>query len=189
MHDDLLDAIEWAVKEGIADRKKIAIYGGSYGGYAALVGAAFTPDVFCCAVDIVGPSNICTLIESIPPYWAPLMSQFRVKVGDIETERDFLESRSPLFKADEIRIPMLIAQGANDPRVKQAEAEQIVEALRSKGKEVDYLLFEDEGHGFSRPENRMAFYAEAEQFLQRHLGGLAEPPTEDEKSRIESLRK
>lgn len=189
MHDDLLDAIEWAVKEGVADRKKVAIYGGSYGGYAALVGAAFTPDVFCCAVDIVGPSNICTLIESIPPYWAPLMHQFRVKVGDISTERDFLESRSPLFKADEIRIPLLIAQGANDPRVKRAEAEQIVAALRGKGKEVDYLLFEDEGHGFSRPENRMAFYAEAEQFLQRHLGGQAEPPTPDEASRIAALRK
>jgi dipeptidyl aminopeptidase/acylaminoacyl peptidase len=189
MHDDLLDALEWAVKEGIADRQKIAIYGGSYGGYAALVGAAFTPGVFCCAVDIVGPSNICTLIESIPAYWAPLMNQFRVKVGDIDTERDFLESRSPLFKAGEIRIPMLIAQGANDPRVKQAEAEQIVEALRSKGKEVDYLLFEDEGHGFSRPENRMAFYAEAEQFLQRHLGGNAEPPTPDEASRLATLRK
>jgi len=188
MHDDLLDAIEWAVKEGIADRAKIAIYGGSYGGYAALVGAAFTPDVFCCAVDIVGPSNICTLIESIPAYWAPLMHQFRVKVGDIETERDFLESRSPLFKADEIRIPMLIAQGANDPRVKQAEAEQIVKALRSKGKEVDYLLFEDEGHGFSRPENRMAFYTEAEQFLARHLGGAAEPASDDETARIKTIK-
>ena len=135
MHDDLLDAVEWAIANGIAERDKIAIYGGSYGGYAALAGAAFTPDVFCCAVDIVGPSNICTLIESIPAYWAPLMHQFRVRVGDIETERDFLESRSPLFKADQIQIPMLIAQGANDPRVKQAEAEQIVESLKSKGKE------------------------------------------------------
>lgn len=187
MHDDLLDAVEWAVKEGIANRDQIAIYGGSYGGYAALAGAAFTPDVFCCAVDIVGPSNICTLIESIPAYWAPLMHQFRVRVGDIETERDFLESRSPLFKADQIQIPMLIAQGANDPRVKQAEAEQIVEAL--KGKEVDYLLFEDEGHGFARPENRMAFYAEAEQFLSRHLDGIAEPATSDEAKRIAALRK
>ncbi len=189
MHDDLLDAVEWAISEGIADRDKIAIYGGSYGGYAALAGAAFTPDVFCCAVDIVGPSNICTLIESIPAYWAPLMHQFRVRVGDIETERDFLESRSPLFKADQIQIPMLIAQGANDPRVKQAEAEQIVEALKGKGKEVDYLLFEDEGHGFARPENRMAFYAEAEQFLSRHLGGTAEPASDDESARIARLKK
>lgn len=189
MHDDLLDAVAWATAEGIADPKRVAIYGGSYGGYAALAGAAFTPDVFCCAVDIVGPSNICTLIESIPPYWAPLMHQFRVRVGDIETERDFLEARSPLFKADEIRIPLLIAQGANDPRVKQAESEQIVEALRAKGKEVDYLLFGDEGHGFSRPENRMAFYAEAEQFLARHLGGRAEAPSSSEAERLDGLRK
>ncbi len=189
MHDDLLDAVEWAVAQGVADRERIAIYGGSYGGYAALAGAAFTPDVFRCAVDIVGPSNICTLIESIPAYWAPLMHQFRVRVGDIETERDFLEARSPLFKADEIRIPLLIAQGANDPRVKQAESEQIVEALRTKGKEVDYLLFADEGHGFARPPNRMAFHAEAEQFLARHLGGRAEPPSPDEAERIAGLRK
>jgi dipeptidyl aminopeptidase/acylaminoacyl peptidase len=167
----------------------VAIYGGSYGGYAALVGAAFTPDVFTCAVDIVGPSNICTLIESIPPYWAPLMHQFRVRVGDILKERDFLEARSPLFQSDQIRIPMLIVQGANDPRVKQAESDQIVQALRSKGKEVDYLLYPDEGHGFSRPENRMAFYAEAELFLARHMGGAAEPPSDAEKTLLEKLRK
>ncbi|MBI1355509.1 MAG: prolyl oligopeptidase family serine peptidase [Acidobacteria bacterium] len=189
MHDDLLDAVAWAVSQGVADPQRVAIYGGSYGGYAALVGAAFTPDVFCCAVDIVGPSNICTLIESIPPYWAPLMHQFRVRVGDIETEREFLESRSPLFRAEEIRVPLLIAQGANDPRVKQAESEQIVSALRSNGKEVDYLLFGDEGHGFSRPENRMAFYAEAEQFLARYLGGRAEPPSSAEAARLAALRK
>lgn len=188
MHDDLIDAAEWAVKQGVADQDRLAIYGGSYGGYAALVGAAFTPDVFRCAVDIVGPSNICTLVESIPPYWAPLMASFKVRVGDIETEREFLESRSPLFKADEIRIPLLIAQGANDPRVKQAESEQIVESLRSKGKDVDYLLFEDEGHGFSRPRNRMAFYAAAEQFLAKHLGGRAEPPDEDETALLVTLR-
>jgi dipeptidyl aminopeptidase/acylaminoacyl peptidase len=177
MHDDLIDAVEWAVREGFADRRKVAIYGGSYGGYAALAGAAFTPDVFCCAVDIVGPSNIVTLIRSIPPYWAPLMHNFRVRVGDVETERDFLQARSPLFQADRMRIPLLIAQGANDPRVKQAESEQIVEALRGKGKEVEYLLFPDEGHGFARPENRMAFYAAAEQFLARNMGGRVEPPT------------
>ena len=189
MHDDLVDAVEWAVAEGVAEPDKIAIYGGSYGGYAALAGAAFTPDLFRCAVDIVGPSNICTLIESIPPYWAPLMHQFRIRVGDIETERDFLESRSPLFRVDEMRIPILIAQGANDPRVKQAESEQIVSALRGKDKDVGYLLFADEGHGFSRPENRMAFYAEAEQFLARHLGGRAEPPSESEAERLVGLRK
>ena len=189
MHDDLLDAVDWAKEKGTADPKRVCIYGGSYGGYAALVGAAFTPDVFCCAVDIVGPSSIITLIESIPPYWAPLKHVFRVRVGDLETEREFLESRSPLFKADRIRIPMLIAQGANDPRVKQAESEQIVEALRGKGRHVDYLLFPDEGHGFVRPENRMAFYAAAEQFLSRHLGGRAEPPNKPEEESLAQVRR
>jgi dipeptidyl aminopeptidase/acylaminoacyl peptidase len=188
MHDDLLDAVAWAKEQGVADPKKVCIYGGSYGGYAALVGAAFTPDVFCCAVDIVGPSSIVTLIESIPPYWAPLKHVFRVRVGDLETEREFLESRSPLFRSDRIRIPMLIAQGANDPRVKRAESEQIVEALRGKGKHVDYLLFADEGHGFVRPENRMAFYAAAEQFLSRHLGGRAQTPSKQEEELLAQVR-
>jgi dipeptidyl aminopeptidase/acylaminoacyl peptidase len=189
MHDDLLDAVAWAAAEGIADPKRVCIYGGSYGGYAALVGAAFTPDAFCCAVDIVGPSSIVTLVESIPPYWAPLKHVFRVRVGDVETEREFLESRSPLFQAERIHIPMLIAQGANDPRVKQAESEQIVAALRGKGKQADYLLFPDEGHGFVRPENRMAFYAAAEQFLARHLGGRAQAPSEPEQRLLEEVRR
>lgn len=171
MHDDLIDAVHWAIKAGIADPKRLAIYGGSYGGYAALVGATFTPDVFACAIDVVGPSNLVTLLKSIPPYWEPMRKLFSVRVGDIDTEREFLESRSPLFKADRIRIPMLIAQGANDPRVKQAEAEQIVEAIRKAGKPVEYLLFPDEGHGFARPENRLKFYAAAEKFLATHLGG------------------
>ncbi len=178
MHDDLIDSVNWAVESGIADPKKVAIYGGSYGGYAALVGAAFTPDVFACAVDIVGPSNLVTLIESIPPYWEPLKKVFTVRVGDIETEREFLESRSPLFKADQIQCPMLIAQGANDPRVKRAESEQIVKALKDRGKDVQYMLFEDEGHGFARPENRIRFYAAAEQFLAKYLGGRSEPTDE-----------
>jgi dipeptidyl aminopeptidase/acylaminoacyl peptidase len=189
MHDDLIDAVNWAVAGGVADPKRVVVYGGSYGGYAALAGAAFTPDVFAAAVDIVGPSNLMTLLNSIPPYWAPALAMFRVRVGDKETEREFLESRSPLFQADQIRIPMLIAQGANDPRVKQAEAEQIVNALRAKGKDVDYLLFADEGHGFARPENRMAFYAAAEQFLARHIGGRAEPPSEAEAALLATLRK
>jgi dipeptidyl aminopeptidase/acylaminoacyl peptidase len=174
MHDDLLDAVKWAVDRGYADPKRVAIFGGSYGGYAALVGAAFTPDVFCCAVDIVGPSNLITLINSIPPYWEPLKRIFTVRVGDPETDREFLESRSPLFKADRIECPLLIAQGANDPRVKQAESEQIVKALRDRGKQVEYMLFEDEGHGFARPENRLKFYEAAEKFLAQHLGGRAE---------------
>ncbi|WP_273844520.1 S9 family peptidase [Rubrobacter calidifluminis] len=174
MHDDLVDAVRWAVEEGIADPERVAIYGGSYGGYAALVGAAFTPDLFRCAVDIVGPSNLITLINTIPPYWKPLISTFTERVGNPKTEEEFLKSRSPLFRAQDIKIPLLIAQGANDPRVKRAESEQIVSALKENGVEHEYLLFEDEGHGFARPENRLKFYAAAERFLARHLGGRYE---------------
>ena len=171
MHDDLIDAVNWAVKQGYADPKRVAIFGGSYGGYAALVGVTFTPDVFACAVDIVGPSNLVTLLKSIPPYWEPMKKLFAVRVGDVEKEEEFLRSRSPLFKADRIKTPLLIAQGANDPRVKQAESEQIVQAMRQAGKPVEYLLFADEGHGFARPENRLKFFAAAEAFLAKHLGG------------------
>lgn len=176
MHDDLLDAVNWAVKQGYADPKRVAIYGGSYGGYAALVGATFTPDFFTCAIDVVGPSNLVTLLKSIPPYWEPMKKLFATRVGDIEKEEEFLKARSPLFKADKIKIPLLIAQGKNDPRVKQAESEQIVEAMKKAGKPVEYMLFEDEGHGFARPENRLKFYAAAEKFLAEHLkGGRVEP--------------
>ena len=179
MHDDLIDAVEHVVAQGYADRERIAIYGGSYGGYAALVGATFTPDVFRCAVDIVGPSNLKTLIESIPPYWAPMIAQFHTRVGNPETDEEFMWSRSPLSRVDEIKIPMLIAQGANDPRVKQAESEQIVAAMKDKGIDHEYMLFEDEGHGFAKPENRLKFYAAAEKFLARNLGGrYEEPPTD-----------
>jgi len=174
MHDDLLDAVAWLAAQGHADPARVAIYGGSYGGYAALVGAAFTPDVFACAVDIVGPSNLKTLIESIPPYWAPMIAQFHTRVGNPETEEEFMWSRSPLSRAADIRIPLLIAQGANDPRVKQAESEQIVAALTEKGIDHEYLLFPDEGHGFAKPENRLAFFAAAERFLAKHLGGRFE---------------
>jgi dipeptidyl aminopeptidase/acylaminoacyl peptidase len=177
MHDDLLDAVDWVVEHGHADRSKVAVYGGSYGGYAALAGAAFTPDVFACAVDIVGPSNLKTLIESIPPYWAPMIAQFHTRVGNPDTEPDFMWERSPLSKAGDIRIPLLIAQGANDPRVKQAESEQIVAALQEKGIDHEYMLFPDEGHGFAKPENRLKFYAHAERFLAKHLGGRAEGPS------------
>ncbi|HEV2760222.1 MAG TPA: S9 family peptidase [Acidimicrobiales bacterium] len=175
MHDDLLDAVEWVVDHGHADRSKVAIYGGSYGGYAALAGAAFTPDVFACAVDIVGPSNLKTLIESIPPYWAPMIAQFHTRVGNPDTDEEFMWERSPLSKAGDIRIPLLIAQGANDPRVKQAESEQIVAVLQEKGIDHEYMLFPDEGHGFAKPENRLKFYAAAERFLAKHLGGRFEP--------------
>ena len=174
MHDDLLDAVAYVVDQGWADPAKVAIYGGSYGGYAALVGAAFTPDVFCCAVDVVGPSNLQTLLESIPPYWAPMKMQLYKRAGNPETDQEFLWSRSPLSRARDIRIPLLIAQGANDPRVKQAESEQIVAALKEAGIEHEYMLFPDEGHGFAKPENRLKFYAAAERFLARYLGGRFE---------------
>jgi dipeptidyl aminopeptidase/acylaminoacyl peptidase len=174
MHDDLVDAVDHAVSQGLADRSKVAIYGGSYGGYAALVGAAFTPDVFCCAVDIVGPSNLKTLLETIPPYWAPMIAQLYRRVGNPETDAEFLWSRSPLSRARDIRIPLLIAQGANDPRVKQAESEQIVAALTEAGIDHEYMLFPDEGHGFAKPENRIKFYTAAERFLAKYLGGRYE---------------
>ncbi len=169
MQDDLTDGVKWAIEQGIADPARIAIYGGSYGGYAALAGAAFTPGVYKCAIDVVGPSNLITLIQSIPPYWEPMKRIFDLRVGSIETEEEFLKSRSPLFHVDKIDIPLLIAQGAHDPRVKQAESEQIVAALRAKGKPVEYLLYPDEGHGFAKPSNRLDFYAKAEAFLAKHL--------------------
>ncbi len=169
MQDDLTDAAAWACASGVADPRRLAIFGASYGGYAALAGAAFTPELFACAVDVVGPSNIATLIRSIPPYWEPFRRIFDLRVGNVDTEPDFLRQRSPLFSADRIRIPVLIAQGANDPRVKRAESEAIVAALRARGQAVEYLLFEDEGHGFARPENRLRFYAAAERFLAEHL--------------------
>ncbi|MFH1878291.1 MAG: S9 family peptidase [Candidatus Omnitrophota bacterium] len=174
MQDDLTDAVRWAVAEGIALPGKVAIYGGSYGGYAALAGAAFTPDVFCCAVDIVGPSNLITFIKTIPPYWSTFLAMMRKRVGDPDTEEEMLISRSPLFSVKDIKIPMLIAQGANDPRVKQSESEQIVEEMRRKNIEHKYLLFPDEGHGFAKPANRMKFYKEAEAFLAEYLGGRYE---------------
>ncbi|MBO0684142.1 MAG: S9 family peptidase, partial [Candidatus Dormibacteraeota bacterium] len=175
MHDDLVDAVGWVADRGYADPRRIGIFGGSYGGYAALVGATFTPDLFACAVDLVGPSNLRTLLETVPPYWKPMIAEWHARVGNPETEADFLWSRSPLSRVDQIRIPLLIAQGANDPRVKQAESEQIVAALREKGIPHQYLLFGDEGHGFAKPENRLRFYAAAEEFLSRYLGGRCEP--------------
>jgi dipeptidyl aminopeptidase/acylaminoacyl peptidase len=175
MHQDLIDGVNWLVKQGVADPKKVAIAGGSYGGYATLVGLSFTPDVFACGVDIVGPSNIVTLLKTIPPYWAPLKAIFSKRVGDLEKDEEFLHQRSPLYRADQITKPLLIGQGANDPRVKQAESDQIVKAVRDKMKEVQYVVYPDEGHGFARPENRLQFFAISEEFLAKHLGGRAEP--------------
>ncbi len=177
MHDDLIDAVNWAVEEGIAQKDKIAIMGGSYGGYSTLIGLTFTPDVFACGVDIVGPSNLLTLMETIPPYWLPMINMFATRVGDYRTEagKKFLESRSPLFFVDKINKPLLIGQGANDPRVKQSESDQIVKAMQEKNIPVTYVLYPDEGHGFARPENKMSFNAVTEIFLSQFLGGRFEP--------------
>ena len=185
MHTDLLDGKAWAIAMGYADPDRVAIMGGSYGGYATLAALAFTPEEFKCGVDIVGPSNLLTLLQTIPPYWEPIVAQFHKRMGRPD-EEEFLRSRSPLFSAHEITKPLLIAQGANDPRVKQAESDQIVQAMRAGGLPVEYLVFPDEGHGFARPENSRKFYAAAEAFLAEHLGGRAEPAGEGEGS--EDLR-
>jgi dipeptidyl aminopeptidase/acylaminoacyl peptidase len=177
MHDDLLDAVTWAVNEKIAQKDKVAIYGGSYGGYATLVGLTFTPDVFACGVDIVGPSNLVTLLQAIPPYWEAEVEQFTKRIGDHRTEegRKYLLSVSPLTHVDKITKPLLIGQGANDPRVKQAESDQIVKAMQAKSIPVTYVVYPDEGHGFARPQNRTSFNAVAEIFLAQCLGGPYEP--------------
>jgi dipeptidyl aminopeptidase/acylaminoacyl peptidase len=176
MHDDLIDAVQWAAAEGVADPKKICIVGGSYGGYSALAGAAFTPDVFRCAVDIVGPSNLLTLLATIPPYWAAMKGRFDARIGNPADPKDLeaLKAASPLNSADKIKIPLLIGAGANDPRVKQAESEQIVAAMEKNGLPVTYVVYPDEGHGFARPENNLDFIARAEGFLSENLGGGAE---------------
>lgn len=186
MHTDLLDGKAWAIAQGYADPAQVAIMGGSYGGYATLTGLAFTPEEFVCGVDIVGPSNLLTLLQTIPPYWEPMVAQFYKRMGRPD-ETEFLQARSPLFSAHRITKPLLIAQGANDPRVKQAESDQIVEAMRQSSLPVEYLVFPDEGHGFARPENNRKFYAAAEAFLAQYLGGRAEPPSEGERS--EDLRR
>jgi dipeptidyl aminopeptidase/acylaminoacyl peptidase len=177
MHDDLLDAVDWAVEQKIAEKDKVCVMGGSYGGYATLVGLTFTPDVFACGVDVVGPSSLVTLLQNAPAYWAPFMPVMKDRVGDYETEegRELLMALSPLSKVDKISKPLLIGQGANDPRVTQVEADQIVAAMEEKKIPVTYCLFPDEGHGFGRPENSMAFNAVVEAFLAENLGGRYEP--------------
>ncbi|MGH7479717.1 MAG: S9 family peptidase [Candidatus Methylomirabilales bacterium] len=181
MHDDLIDAVHWAIQHGIADPQRVAIMGGSYGGYATLVGMTFTPEMFACGIDIVGPSNLVTLLESIPPYWQPQVDLWATRVGDhrIEEGRAFLTKRSPLTCAHRIQRPLLIGHGANDPRVKQTESDQIVQVMQEKGIPVTYVLYPDEGHGFARPENRLSFNAVAEAFLSRCLGGRCEPIGDD----------
>ena len=181
MHDDLIDAVDWAVRGKVAVADKVAIYGGSYGGYATLVGLTFTPDKFACGVDIVGPSNLETLLGSIPPYWKSFYEDLAKRIGDPRTEegRKLLADRSPLTRADRIKRPLLIAQGANDPRVKQAESDQIVAVMKKKNLPVTYVLYPDEGHGFARPQNRLSFYAITEGFLAQCLGGRQQPVGED----------
>ncbi len=176
MHDDLSDAVQWAIDQGITTQDQVAIAGGSYGGYATLVGMTFTPETFKCGVDIVGPSNLITLFETFPAYWASFMEQWYRRVGDPRTEegKQLLLDRSPITHVDKISKPLLIGQGANDPRVVQAESDQIVEAMKAKNIPVTYVLFPDEGHGFARPENSKAFNAVAEGFLSECLGGRAE---------------
>ena len=177
MHDDLLDAVQWSVAQGVTTADQVAIMGGSYGGYATLAGLTFTPDTFKCGVDIVGPSNLNTLLSTVPAYWASFYEQLAKRMGDPRTEagKQWLVERSPLTRADQITKPLLIGQGANDPRVKQAESDQIVKAMTANAIPVTYVLFPDEGHGFKRPENSKAFNAVAEGFLGQCLGGRAEP--------------
>ena len=181
MHDDLIDAVNWAIREKITQRDQVAIMGGSYGGYATLVGLTFTPETFVCGVDIVGPSNLVTLLQNVPPYWIPILPMMKDRVGDWTTEegQQSLLAKSPLARVDQIQRPLLIGQGANDPRVKQVESDQIVEAMKQKNIPVTYVLYPDEGHGFARPENRLSFYAVAEAFLSEHLGGQFEPVGKD----------
>ena len=180
MQHDLTDAVQWAIDAGIADPAKVCIYGGSYGGYACLAGLTFTPELYACGVDIVGPSNIKTLLDSIPPYWGPLRNDMLRKIGDVDADAEFNAAISPLFHVDAIKAPLLIGQGANDPRVKQAEADQIAFTMRDKGIPCEYVLYPDEGHGWARPPNRIDFNGRTEQFLAEHLGGRAEKFTETE---------
>lgn len=175
MQHDLTDAVKWAIAKGIADPKRVCIMGGSYGGYATLAGLTFTPELYACGVDIVGPSNIRTLFGSIPPYWAPIKAQFVQRVGDVEKDEELNRRISPLFFVDRIKVPLLIGQGANDPRVNIRESDQIVAAMRAKKLPVTYVVYPDEGHGFGRPVNRMDFNGRVEEFLAAHLGGRAEP--------------
>lgn len=181
MHNDLIDAVNWAIDSQIADPYKIAIMGGSYGGYATLIGLTATPNIFACGIDIVGPSNLLTLINSIPPYWQPQIELWASRVGDHRTEqgRKLLSERSPLNYINNINKPLLIGQGANDPRVNQAESDQIVDAMNENGIPVTYVLYPDEGHGFVKPENNLSFFAVAEAFLSKHLNGSYEPIDDD----------
>jgi dipeptidyl aminopeptidase/acylaminoacyl peptidase len=175
MQDDLTDAVRWAVDQGLADPRRIGILGGSYGGYAVLAGLAFTPELYACGVDIVGPSNVATALAAVPAYWGPVKKRWQLRVGDVENDAELNRRISPLFHVERMRAPLLIGHGANDPRVELAESEQIVAALRARGLPVTFVVYPDEGHGFGRPENNLDFFGRAEEFLAQHLGGRAEP--------------
>lgn len=175
MQHDLTDAVRWAIAGGIADSTRIAIFGGSYGGYAALAGLAFTPDLYACGVAMVAPSDVASLIESFPPYWATRRKRWLRRIGDVIADPALNQRISPLYHVDAIRAPLLIAHGANDPRVKQAHSDRIVAALRARDLPVEYIVYPDEGHGWARAENDFDFYGRAEEFLGRHLGGRVEP--------------
>ena len=181
MHDDLIDMVAWAISEGIAQRDKVAIFGASYGGLAAFIAATFTPEVFCCSVPVVGITNLQTLLESMPPYWAGFAEFMYRSYGDPRTPegRALLAERSPIHKVDRIKKPMLIFHGANDVRCKVAESDTIVAAMRAKGIPVTYVVYPDEGHGFQKPPNRLSYIAIAEAFFARHLGGTCEPVGRD----------
>jgi dipeptidyl aminopeptidase/acylaminoacyl peptidase len=177
MQDDLIDAVDWAITQGIADPQKVAIYGGSYGGYAALAALTFTPDKFACAIDLVGISNLLTFMKTTPAYWKPFKEMEKRQVGgdpDTEEGRKYLASKSPINFVDKIKKPLLIGHGLNDPRVNVAESEQIVKAMQGRNVPVVYCLFPDEGHGFGKWQNSFAFYAVVENFLAKHLGGRYE---------------
>jgi dipeptidyl aminopeptidase/acylaminoacyl peptidase len=169
MQDDITDGVQWLIKQGIADPKRIAIYGGSYGGYATLAGVTFTPDLYAAAVDYVGVANMFTFMKTIPPYWKPFLDMFHEMVGDPEKDKAMMEAVSPVMHAEKIKTPLLIAQGAHDPRVNKAESDQMVEALKKRGVDVEYMVKDNEGHGFHNEENRFDFYGAMEKFLDRHL--------------------
>jgi acylaminoacyl-peptidase len=190
MHDDLIDAVNWSIAEGIADPQRIAICGASYGGYAAFVGATFTPGVFCCSVPVVGITNLETMLADPPPYWASFYEQECHRIGDPRTPEGvaLLKARSPLYRAGDITKPMLIGHGANDVRCKVAESDQIVAAVTARDIPVTYVVYPDEGHGFARPENNIAFKAVMEAFLAHHLGGRAEPIGDDFKGSSHEFR-
>jgi dipeptidyl aminopeptidase/acylaminoacyl peptidase len=178
MQDDITDGVQWLIKQGIADPKRIGIYGGSYGGYATLAGLVYTPDLYAVGVDYVGVSNIFTFLKAIPPYWKPYLEMLYEMIGHPEKDKELLTAASPVFHSKNIKVPLLIAQGANDPRVNKAESDQMVEVLKGRGIEVPYIVKANEGHGFANEENRFEFYRAMEEFLGKHLGGRVEKATE-----------